>query len=154
MAKFGDAPWFSFVALLIEVLEVYHPEKIIEWGTGVSTAIMDAYVEAKEIHSFEHEREWFKRYGSKYSKKVKCHLLPLGKGYSVAGNMFTPHTFDLAFIDGAARVKCMRTANSLVKQGGLIMLHDSGRPDYQEGTKLFTKVKELYGTALMVNGGD
>lgn len=148
------APWYSFVPLLIETIGVYHPEKVIEWGTGISTAVMDAFAEIKEIQSFEHDRDWFKRYGNKYSNKVKCHLIPLGRGYSVAGKLFAPHTFDFAFIDGKVRVMCMQNAKNLVKLGGIIMLHDSERPEYQEGIRLFTKVKEMNGTILMINEGD
>ncbi|MCK4328202.1 hypothetical protein KAX02_00010 [candidate division WOR-3 bacterium] len=142
------ADWFTFVPLLKEVLETYHPKKIIEWGTGKSTKVMD--IEGvMEIHTFEHQQNWYNKYKNSYSERVKCHLIPLGKGYTVAGNMFKSNYFDLAFIDGRERVKCMMTAKELVKDGGFIMLHDSERKKYEEGVKLFTVIKEVDGTLLM-----
>jgi hypothetical protein len=150
--------WYSFTPLLLEALAVYKPEKVIEWGMGLSTAIVAWCPEVKEMHSFEHDRDWFKRFSNKYPRHIHCHYIPLGKGYSVAGNKFTPQTFDFAIIDGVVRTRCIRTAKSLVKVGGIIMLHDFDSPvykeTYEEGIKFFTKVKELYGTVLMINRGD
>lgn len=145
MAKFS-----SYTPLLKEVLNQYCPHKIIEWGTGASTKIMDKKG-VEEIHTFEHQQHWYKKYKKSYSKKVKCHFIPFGKGYTVAGNMFKSNYFDLAFIDGRERVKCMITSKALVKEGGLILLHDSERKKYKDGIKLFTIIKESDKTLLMAN---
>ncbi|GAI04837.1 unnamed protein product, partial [marine sediment metagenome] len=105
----------------------------------------------EEIHTFEHQQTWYDKYKDIYSGRVKCYLIGLDKGYTQAGNMFGPNYFDLAFIDGRGRVKCMETAKILVKKGGLVMLHDSERGRYKEGTKLFSAIKEVNGTLLMKN---
>ena len=39
-------------------------------------------------------------------------------------------TFDVALVDGRARVHCMRTAFELVRPGGMVILHDAQREEY------------------------
>ena len=38
--------------------------------------------------------------------------------------------FDVALVDGRARVFCVREAFSLVRPGGMVILHDAQRPEY------------------------
>ncbi|MCH9687913.1 MAG: hypothetical protein K0V04_41165 [Deltaproteobacteria bacterium] len=39
--------------------------------------------------------------------------------------------FDVALVDGRARVLCLREAMALVRPGGMVMLHDAQREEYQ-----------------------
>lgn len=143
--------FYSFIPLLLEMLNQHRPNRVLEWGMGISTAITDSVCEVCEIHTFEHNPSWFRLYNGKYSSRVKCYLIPVSRGYAQAGNLFPKGYFDFAFVDGEQRVQCMQTAKTLVKVDGFVMLHDSDRPKYKDGVALFKAVKELGGTLLMSN---
>lgn len=136
-----ETPYYTYIDLLIEALNTYKPKTIIEWGTGVSTKIMDREG-VDEICTFEHDLDWYNKFKDRYSARVKCyHMLP--PDYLVAGNLFQENHFDMAFVDGTEpRVECMRTAKRLVRNGGVVLLHDSELAWYADGIKLFVLIKE------------
>ncbi|MCK4329028.1 class I SAM-dependent methyltransferase [candidate division WOR-3 bacterium] len=153
-----ETPYYTYIDLLVEALNTYKPKRIIEWGTGVSTKIMDREG-VDEVHTIEHDLEWYNKFKDGYSNRVKCYHM-ISPDYIVAGNLFQENYFDMAFIDGAEpRVEYMKTAKGLVRNGGLILLHDAETPHYEEGIKLFVPIKEVelvfssyhLKTLLMVN---
>jgi len=137
-----ETPYYTYIDLLVEALNTYKPKRIIEWGTGISTKIMDREG-VDEIHTIEHDLEWYNKFKDGYSDRVKCYHMT-SPDYIVAGNLFQENYFDMAFIDGAEpRVEYMKTAKRLVRNGGLILLHDAETPHYGEGIKLFVPIKEV-----------
>lgn len=137
-----ETPYYTYIDLLIDALNTYKPKRIIEWGTGVSTKIMDREG-VDEVHTIEHDLEWYNKFKDKYSERVKCYHM-IFSDYYAAGNLFQENFFDMAFIDGAEpRLESMKTAKRLVKNSGLILLHDSETPHYEEGIKQFILIKEV-----------
>lgn len=133
---------WTFKLILKRFVKEYKPEKIIEWGPGISTKIMVKSLDNPEIHSFEHNKEWYNRWKKdKDFESVHVYYTPLGESYiSEPLKMFSSGYFDFAFIDGRERVRCMEVAKILLKDGGFVMLHDAQRARYKDGINLFKPV--------------
>lgn len=138
---------YSYTPMMIELLDSNNFWKILEWGSGRSSLLIHSYQPEAEFHTIEHDWKWFFRWKMKFPRKIKIHYIPLNKGYS--NPRFPNDYFDFIFVDGRQRVQCLRSALRLLEHGGYIILHDSHRKEYQEGTKLFKKIKEGNDTLLM-----
>ncbi len=129
----------------------FKPKHILEWGTGDSTKLMHKLCPDAQIVSIEHQTKYYIKwklllYG--YRDKVILVKRDL-KHYA---NPHLPERyFDFIFVDGfkPLRVKCMRTSLKLLKDKGLLMLHDSDDDRFKKGIKLFKKIKELDRTILL-----
>ena len=141
----------SFEPLLRKYLREIKPTKILEWGTGRSTAIMAEECPLAKIYSLESDPNWYHKYFNVYksSKYVNVILVPpklladIPRGWH--------KMFDLIFVDGLCdmRVACLRTASQILYSNGVAILHDSERTKYAEGVSLFDKVEESDGTLVM-----
>ena len=115
--------FYSYKPLLIKLLKENSPKTILEWGCGQSTKLMKQFCPTAEIHSIEHDWRWYIR--QKISINSQIHLIPLNKGYATPD--FPENYFDFIFVDAKKEVipDCTRTALKLVKDDGLILLHDA-----------------------------
>lgn len=148
------APFLSFEKLLIKYLRLIKPELVLEWGTGNSTRIMLEECPKAEIHTIEHDLNWFvKWYGTfKDRKNVYAYCIPLTENYYLAPLSFLQKgKFDLVFIDGRQRVKCIQVAKTVICDEGVVILHDSERERYSSGKALFRIIEESDGTAVMTH---
>jgi len=142
------APFLSFEKLLRKYLRLIKPRRILEWGTGYSTTIMAEECPNAKIDTFEHDEKWFYLHYNKYHRQlpnVTFHLRPLEEGYVTCPSS----QYDLIFIDGRERVRCMQTARKIVSATGVVILHDSERERYASGKALFRIIEEKDGTAVM-----
>lgn len=137
---------YSYKKLLEKTLLVHKPKKILEWGTGRSTILMHKLLPRTEIHSIEHNWKWCMRWRLGIFG-VNLHCVPSLEKY-ISPN-FPEKYFDFIFIDGTKRVECMKTSLRLLKDDGLLMLHDSNREEYKKCIKLYEKVEESNNTILM-----
>lgn len=109
------------------------PRRIFEYGPGVSTKIMSTYpVEA--IDSVEHDKAWYEKY--------KWELDSANLIYQPQIELYpdTPGRFekyDLIFVDGREREKCLYVARGRLEHTGVVMLHDAERPSYREMINTF-----------------
>lgn len=141
----------SFEPLLRKWLRKIMPNQILEWGTGHSTAVMVEECPTAKIYSLESDLAWYRKYfkvykSSKFVSVVLCPpslLADLPRSWN--------KMFDFIFVDGLCdmRVACLRTAEKLVWNHGVVLLHDSERQKYAEGVSLFERVEEQYGTLVM-----
>jgi len=144
-------PWLTFTA--IEWLEAnLTPEmRIFEYGSGGSTLFFASRVQ--DVVSVEHDPEWHARTGEAIAARGirNCtYLLRLpGRSpapavtstdaayegmdfahYVAAIDAYPDRSFDLVAVDGRARTACVLAALRKTKPGGLILLDNSERPDY------------------------
>jgi predicted O-methyltransferase YrrM len=147
MAKFN-----SFVDLLIKYLKQIRPTTILEWGPGLSTALMLKYAPNAHITSLEDNGEWFGKYVTKFSKYKNLNLMYVkGENYYLLPESIRNRKFDLVFVDGVddLRVSCLLTTLNHLSDGGVVLLHDSERPKYQEAIKIYKVVEEENGTVVL-----
>jgi len=137
---------YSYTDILMGVLTKKRPKRILEWGPGRSTMLMHDLLPDSQINSVEHDWKWYLRWLLGI-RGVNLHYIKLDGGY--ASPDFPEKYFDFIFIDGKQRVKCMKTALRLLKDNGLLMLHDSNREKYREGIKLFKIVEKKGNTILL-----
>jgi len=115
----------DYIDNLIEELK---PEKCLEWGSGMSTIYFPRKHNCiKFWESYEHSRKWFRRVGGYMDKsKVYLHIVDREGYLSAKGK------YDLILVDGEWRNECLDLAKDMLNPGGVILLHDSARPDYDE----------------------
>lgn len=146
---------------LERVFSIGKLENVLEWGSGISTIYFPVLAKNLKLWvSVEHNVEWWKKIHS-------MNTSPL-----VSVNFFKPNDsdwkddcgrngtyeefknyvdypstlgvkFDFIFVDGRARVDCMRVSTGLLKENGILVLHDCLVPHYKEGIDYFDKVKRV-----------
>lgn len=136
---------YSYKSLLEKTLKEFKPKIILEWGSGKSTKLMRKLLPDSEIHSIEHQLKWYLLWKLTIHK-VNLHRIPLN---NYPSPNFPDKYFDFIFVDGRNRVECMKSSLELLKDNGLLMLHDSNREKYREGIKLFKIITEENNTMLM-----
>jgi predicted O-methyltransferase YrrM len=68
------------------------------------------------------------------------------KGYSFKNyvkliNKYPDYHFDIVFVDGRSRVACIKHALKKIKNGGVLILDNSERDEYQSAFKYLKKYK-------------
>jgi hypothetical protein len=131
----------SFVPMIKAVCNIIQPKLIIEYGPGLSTNCFLSNSSAI-IHSWDSNSSYYSKYKKEYERydRVNVYL-----GDTRAGNgKKTPYVnapivklgcnkADVVFVDGRFRADCMIAASLLVKEAGVVILHDDERPVYQKG---------------------
>jgi len=138
----------SFSEMLKQVLGS-NPKRILEWGPGHSTVLMNELCPDSEVISIEH----LKWYYDKWKDKVKSKIILIedkeGTDMPRYTNPPVDGKFDLIFIDGRQRVKCLKKSLELLSDNGVVMLHDSERVEYREGIDLYDIIGEGIGTLCL-----
>lgn len=119
------------------------PDKVVlEWGSGWSTHYLANT--CKEVYSIESSKEWYDLIKSVLPENGHIYFVPESKepDDGFADGTLEEYRdyinypkklglkFDLIFIDGRARVECAKVAKNLVKDDGLILIHDFDREEY------------------------
>lgn len=125
---------------------------VLEWGSGTSTIAIGKRV--KSVISIEHDFKYFRQFKSDLPN-IKVQFVERNKqeknGHDGTYDDYRDYIeypkslnkkFDLIFIDGRARVECAKVAIDLLKQNGIILIHDyrnpnpkCDRPEYREVEK-------------------
>jgi methyltransferase family protein len=132
----------------------------LEWGSGGSTrAILEHCSFVRRYVSIEHDRGWHDRVRSEVTDpRLELHYIPAEEAAPprsllntrrrrwnaraesdrrlLANYIDFPGTlgvlFDWVFVDGRARSFCLSAGWNLLRPGGLLVLHDAQRPEYQD----------------------
>lgn len=124
----------SFVPFIYYLVQLMKPKKVFEWGPGTSTSVFLLADNSLEIHSYENLKEWNDLYKSKllvrhpeYINRIHFNLRPLDskdqKEYINPIEFFN-HTLDIILIDGKKRDLCMISAQKMISDRGVILVHD------------------------------
>ena len=142
------APFDSYEDLLVYACTLFQPKNVLEYGTGGSTRFFLKYSEA-HIHSIEHNSNWYSKYDNEIPKegRLELHLIQDHEDYITCDFGLK---YDLIFVDGlcAWRTDCLKRAIEKLTPGGYVILHDSERHDYDEGTVLYKEILTIEGTTL------
>lgn len=140
--------FFSFIELLKKYLSLIKPKRILEWGPGQSTKIMLYDCPGVEITCCEDKKKWFEKYYPEFGNKVDFIYVDAPErdrkdsSWDAYTNPAVKGKFDLIFVDGRERVKCLKTAFKRVNFDGVVLVHDSNRARYQPGIRLFNLIEE------------
>jgi len=130
-------PWvtYSFIDFIENRLK--KDMIIFEYGSGNSTLYYGAKV--KEVHTVEHDLEWFEKLEKAMPINViiKYTQLEYGGDYAKS-SLNSGIKYDIVIVDGRDRVNCMINSLNSIKNNGVIILDDSERKAYGKG------INELY----------
>jgi len=128
-------PWLTTGA--IEFLETYidKDKNILEFGAGNSTIWFASRTD--HIITIEHDPEWYQ----KIKEKVKTEIRLLPRPYAYVCDGFPDEHFDFVLVDGRDRVKCIERIHPKIKHGGILMLDNSEREEYQSGLQILKEWK-------------
>lgn len=136
-------PWLTEAAnvILAEYFKKNDKIKVLEFGMGASTLWFLRQPQLEFLYSVDHDQSWFDRINSEAFPltdsplKYECHLLPRPYA-SVVCERFKDDYFDLIFIDGRDRVRCIESAIPKLKSDGCLILDNSEREEYAPGIEL------------------
>jgi tRNA A58 N-methylase Trm61 len=140
---FVGRPWFVHEAIL-KLEEMIEPGfTVFEWGSGSSTLWFDDIMAASVI-SVEHDSEWHARTRQELERyDISCVQLLLifmqpnpsdiydDNYYSKYILSCPDEHFDLISVDGRNRAHCLSNAIPKLKPGGILVLDNSERKQYQ-----------------------
>jgi len=122
--------WDSFKDTLLRVLNILNPKTVFEYGPGVSTMMIASHPGVEIVDSVEHDPAWYEKYKWTMLDNVRITLQPILSVYPETEGR--SDKYDLIFVDGREREKCLFVARGRLNAGGAIMLHDAERPSYQD----------------------
>lgn len=108
---------------------------VLEWGSGRSTRHFTNLLDAAKIEytwtSVEDNRAWYEQVKEWCKDKEEVKLIFAGRD---SDEYLKPKgKYDLIYVDGRNRVKCLQHAKKILKPGGVVLLHDAERERYKEG---------------------
>ena len=134
-------PWLTKGA--VEALQQFitnNPEaSVLEFGCGQSTKWFVR--NGVYPYSIDHDAEW--RHEVLRETKGQAVIVICDRPYHHEVDKFADDFFDIVIVDGLdrkdphgnrypERVECVRAAKRLVRSGGILMLDNSERPEYNE----------------------
>ena len=134
-----------------ELLKLGNNIDILEWGAGTSTRYYANLLNRKKIkftwEAIEYDIRWYVEMLKMNLKNVRLHLFDqevlriddrrVLRGYEMNEYVKFPtrlgKKYDLIFIDGTKRVRCLKESLNLLKKDGIVLVHDAQREEYKEG---------------------
>lgn len=115
----------------------------LEWGSGNSTVYFpEKFKCIQKWVSIEHNGHYVDYLADKISNNV-INIWADGDWY-VDCVKLQKQKYDFILIDGQQRGKCLDVAFQLLNKHGIILLHDSGRQEYQEFIKKYNNRSVLF----------
>lgn len=128
-------PVHSFLGHYKNILEMFSPKKIFEWGPGKSTEL--ALVHGAHVVSIESRPEWFKKISQHPNLELR-----LVRADSPRYSLIDANS-DLFFIDADNRENCLESVFNFAKPNTIVCLHDAQRKRYQQALKKYSVVYYL-----------
>jgi precorrin-6B methylase 2 len=127
----GDPiPWYTYPAISFLENRIDKNMEIFEFGCGNSTLWWAA--KGKSVIAIEHDQNWVIKMKERLPTNAKiefCELTTNGE-YCRKTTEYT-NKFDIILVDGRDRVNCIKNCMQALKPGGVIILDDSHREEYQ-----------------------
>jgi SAM-dependent methyltransferase len=139
--------------LFIEnTLREYKKVDVLEWGSGRSTNYFPELLQTEGIEctwtSLEHDPKWAAEVQKRGTKGVKVILA----GKDTPEYLQPKGLYDVIYVDGRNRVKCLQHAKSILKPDGIVILHDAEREKYIPGFKGYQGHTIITGKAMLWYG--
>lgn len=163
---YDELPWITYGAIDWLSRHLTREMSIFEWGSGGSTIFWAKHV--KQVVTVEHDPLWYKEVKRLTVEKGYNNVhLSLVEPVQSEGNenLYTSTVakyhnysfwqyvkeidnypneyFDIVFVDGRARIGCMKHAINKIKNNGYLILDNSERIEYQAGWNLVNNWKDI-----------
>lgn len=126
-----ELPWVTYSFIDFIKPRLHNKLRVFEYGSGSSTLFYARLVH--NIVSVEHDKDWYNKILSAKpanAEMIFTELCPDGEYSRKAASLNQP--FDIIIVDGRDRVNCCKHSVKALSAGGVLVLDDSERPDYQE----------------------
>lgn len=149
----GIAPMMSDkeIGIIDILIKEIKPESCLEWGSGNSTFYFSRHPSIKSWLAIEHNGHYVEYLAGK--TKPNTNVIWADKEWYIDVVKLNGRKYDFILIDGQEREACLRVAHDLIKPNGIILLHDSGRIEYQDFIKLYKPRKLTDGEMPLKEGG-
>lgn len=125
-------PWIPYVARDFLEPRLSQDMSVFEFGAGSSTFWWALHVNS--VTSVEHDYAWYRHVDAIRPSNTQLLLCPLEPAEAYANSILvTAVGYDLVFIDGRHRVKCLDAGTKALTSRGVIILDNSERAEYQDG---------------------
>jgi precorrin-6B methylase 2 len=132
-------PWITYPAIEFLEIRLRKTLDVFEFGAGNSTLYYASRV--RSVTSVEHDSDWHKIIGEAIPSNVTLMFRELVYGGEYAKSVLgAGRCYDIIVIDGRDRVNCVKNAVQMLKQGGVIILDDSQRPNYSSAKEHLCKL--------------
>lgn len=137
---------------------------VLEWGSGGSTVYFPQFLRNKGVSytwtSIEYNRDWYERISGivKDDKDIKLTLFDVGNmelkqryipmDEYVAYPRMLGVKYDVIFVDGRKRRRCLLEASKLLKPKGTVLLHDARRTYYHHAFSAYQDSRIVLWTGL------
>tara|TARA_B100000795_G_C22642348_1_gene376984 strand:- start:32 stop:718 length:687 start_codon:yes stop_codon:yes gene_type:complete len=144
----NDLIWINYKAIRFIKTFITINSQVLEYGSGASTFWFAK--RCNNLTSVEHDKKYYQEVKEILKKKkIKCdynfcepenlsndyksHKIKnvTFKNYVLKGNL-TKKKFDIIFIDGRCRIKCLQNSLKLIKKNGIIIFDNSNRKEYRK----------------------
>lgn len=140
------------IEIMASLFEAQRPKSVLEFGAGHSTRVWpDQMKGLLQWVAIEHSVRWFNELQGKVDERVDLRLRKRRDYY--APLLLEGGWFDFILVDGLYRCACMLVASLLLAPGGIVVLHDAGRPEYLASWDVFPYHELLYPGELPLPGG-
>lgn len=139
-------PWMSSedIKIIEKLLLGYNNVSILEWGSGGSTKFFTNFLNHHKISyswvSIEYNKKWYEKVSKWDMKNVKIYLFDCKnnnlkqKDTNMDDYINFPlslkEKFDVIFVDGRKRRRCLINSTKILAQNGVVVLHDAHRKYY------------------------
>lgn len=129
----------------IRILHKYLSNKkhCLEWGSGGSTIFFPKLHSRLNWLAVEHNGNWVKDIQPHLPNNANVVWVPENEWY--VDCVKHSRIFDFILIDGLHRERCLEIAVNIISDDGVILLHDSGRQEYQDFIKKYKGEKLIDG---------
>jgi len=130
------------IEIMDGIVSKFRPEFCLEWGSGGSTNYFPRkYGFIKRWESIEHSNDWYIKIRNDVPSNVDLNLVEKKDYYSKVYH--SGKKYDFILVDGLYRQACMVVAKRVLSKHGFVILHDSGRREYDPAFDIFDNWKEL-----------
>jgi len=126
--------YISYQETLYTVLDALKPKRVIEYGTGNSTQILALYPSVEHLTSIEHDPVYFELIKKLNLPNTNIFLRELDAYPRAWEDM----KYDLAFVDGRERARCLDLVREVLVDKSVVILHDAEREQYKDAVNLYT----------------
>lgn len=139
-AQGNPIPWITYPAIDFLEPRLSTSFSVFEYGAGASTLWWASKVRA--VRTVEHDSNWVDAIRCRAPTHVELLHRPLTpvEHYAHAATE-TDATYDVVFVDGRHRARCLEAAATACGEHGVIILDNSDRVEYHEAVSALAQLK-------------
>ena len=131
-------PWMNYGIIEFLKERLHDDLRIFEFGSGYSTLFYASRV--KDICSVEHNADWYQSMSKNLPENATILYQPDNASPDYSSTIKrTSKKYDLVIVDGVDRVRCISESLPMLNEGGVLLLDDSHRQEYEPGIELGKK---------------